>query len=310
MNPGFVGDEYRALALDTSLSGNRAGMIATGYTDEQLDALPAAAVMGISCGNPTAACPLEPGMSYLDLGSGTGADVILAGLRVQPGGHAVGLDLLPEMVTRARECAASCDALRPGVARFAAQDLRDTPYDLEAAAFDHVTSNCVICLLDQPAVFAQAFRVLKPGGTLVFSEVARADPLPDDLRAAVRAAMDAGLMPPPGGTRAAKVFRIYVTLVNGQSVDETAVGGLLAAAGFQAHAVVERLRQAPPRPAATFVLGPDADAGDGGARIADRRIADRLNRLLDRHDVNDYMSLVTIRARKPPVHSSPERRRA
>ncbi|NEO59261.1 MAG: hypothetical protein F6J98_02175 [Moorea sp. SIO4G2] len=96
----YIKAEYGALAKNELIQNNRASMLASGYTDIQLDMLPPKAIMGIACGNPTSACDLQPGMKLLDLGCGVGTDVILGGLKVMPGGLSIGLDFLPEMITR------------------------------------------------------------------------------------------------------------------------------------------------------------------------------------------------------------------
>src|SRR5271166_1843041 len=104
-----VRERYAAVAAGT-LSGEHAGVRAVaeafGYSAEELAALPAEANMGLSCGNPTAFASLRPGEVVVDLGCGGGLDVLLAAAKVGPGGNAVGIDMTPEMLERARANAA------------------------------------------------------------------------------------------------------------------------------------------------------------------------------------------------------------
>src|SRR5688500_7406171 len=104
-----VREKYGAVAA-SGLTGDSAGVRAVaeafGYTPEELDAVPAEATMGLSCGNPTATANLRPGEVVVDLGSGGGIDVFLAAKKVGPSGKAIGIDMTPEMIERARANAA------------------------------------------------------------------------------------------------------------------------------------------------------------------------------------------------------------
>jgi len=127
--------------------------------------------VSLGCGNPTALAQLHPGEIVLDLGSGAGLDVLLSARRVSPGGHAYGVDMTDEMLVLANE-----HKTKAGVAN--ATFLKGTidAIPLPDQSVDVVISNCVINLAtDKDAVLAEAFRLLKPGGQLLFLGHVRAD---------------------------------------------------------------------------------------------------------------------------------------
>ncbi len=151
------------------------------YGEGDTDGLPAEALLAsLGCGNPTAVADLHDGERVLDLGSGGGIDVLLSARRVGPGGYAYGVDMTDDMLDLAR-----ANATRAGASNveFLKGEIEAVP--LPDAAVDVVISNCVINLsTDKPAVLAEMFRVLVPGGRIGIADVVAEDHLTPADRAA------------------------------------------------------------------------------------------------------------------------------
>jgi len=155
---------------------------ALGYSAADTASAPEGSNLGLGCGNPTGIAGLQPGQTVLDLGSGAGFDAFLAARAVGPTGRVIGVDMTPEMLQAAR-----ANLARGGHrnVEFRLGEIEHLP--LADASVDVVLSNCVINLSpDKPRVFAEAFRVLKPGGRLAVSDIVALRP----LSAAVRQDLD------------------------------------------------------------------------------------------------------------------------
>jgi len=178
--------KYAAVAasrLSSADAGVRAIAEAFGYRPEELATIPAEANMGLSCGNPTAFAGLRAGETVVDLGCGGGLDILLAGPKVGPNGKAIGIDMTPEMIARARQ-----NAVKQSLSNveFHLSTIDHLP--LPDASVDCIISNCVINLApDKRAVFREMIRVLKPGGRVAVSDIALKKPLPKELASDVLA---------------------------------------------------------------------------------------------------------------------------
>jgi len=165
----------------TNVATNVSKMI--GYTDEDIKSVPEGANLGLGCGNPVALASLKEGEVVLDLGSGAGFDCFLAANIVGKTGKVIGVDMTPEMVEKARE-----NARKGGYenVEFRLGEIENLP--VANNYVDVIISNCVINLSpEKERVFQDAFRVLKPGGRLMVSDIVLSNELPDSIKNSVAA---------------------------------------------------------------------------------------------------------------------------
>jgi len=154
-----------------------------GYSEEEMGSVPEGANLGLGCGNPTALASMKPGETVLDLGSGAGFDCFLSAREVGPGGRVIGVDMTPEMVEKARE-----NARRGGYENVEFRLGENENLPVPDGSVDLVISNCVINLSPHKGrVFEEAYRVLRPGGRLMISDLVLERPLPDRIRESVSA---------------------------------------------------------------------------------------------------------------------------
>jgi arsenite methyltransferase len=284
-----VRSKYGAVA-ESTLSSNDAGVKAVaeafGYSAAELTSIPAEANLGLSCGNPTAIASIRPGEVVVDLGSGGGMDVFLASPLVGPTGRAIGIDMTPAMIERARTNAQASGYQNVD---FYLGTIDHLP--LADGSVDCVISNCVINLApDKPAVFREIARVLKPGGRLAVSDIA----LKAELPPAVAQSMAA-----------------YVGCIGGAIKIDDYRDGLLAAgfehveivdsgADLNAYAKIENQAGCcSPSMDTTNGLTVLADACCSTETPAPASLHEDLKQLLSEYDVNAAAASVKVYAVKP-----------
>ncbi|TMQ30160.1 MAG: arsenite methyltransferase [Planctomycetota bacterium] len=267
--------KYGAVArssLSSESQGVRAVAQAFGYSPEELASIPAEANMGLSCGNPTAFASLRPGETVVDLGSGGGLDVFLAAAKVGPTGKAIGIDMTPEMVERARQ-----SAKKHGLqnVEFHLSTIDKLP--LPEASVDCVISNCVINLApDKAAVFRDILRVLKPGGRVAVSDIALKKELPGEL---------------------AQDLLAYVGCIAG-AISISDYEQSLIDAGFETVQIVDTGKDLNAYSQIENQSGCCSSAGTNCCSPVDADVHESLADLLRRYDVNEYAASVQIYAIK------------
>ena len=184
-----------------------------GYTEEELKAVPEGANLGLGCGNPVALASLREGEVVLDLGSGAGFDSFLAADRVGETGKVIGVDMTPEMLEKAKENAEKGNYRN---IEFRLGEIENLP--VADNSVDVVISNCVINLSpDKARVFTEAFRVLKPGGRLMVSDIVLLKELPDFIKKSIEA---------------------YIGCLSGAMMRDEYIG-TIKAAGFQEVSIID-----------------------------------------------------------------------
>lgn len=177
-------DDYCCESVSTCCSNSQETISKRiGYTDDELRVVPEGANLGLGCGNPVALASLKEGETVLDLGSGAGFDCFLAAQKVGRNGKVIGVDMTPEMIYKARENAKKGNY---GNVEFRLGEIENLP--LSDDSVDVVISNCVINLSpNKKRVFQEAYRVLKPSGRLMISDLVLSKELPDSIRTSVQA---------------------------------------------------------------------------------------------------------------------------
>lgn len=215
-----------------------------GYTEKELQAVPEGANLGLGCGNPVALSSLREGATVIDLGSGAGFDCFLAAQSVGESGKVIGVDMTPEMIEKARKNA------RKGNYRnveFRLGEIENLPVADNSA--DVIISNCVINLSPEKGrVFQEAFRVLRPGGRMMVSDIVLMKELPDFIKSSVEG---------------------YIGCLSGAIMKEEYLG-FIRAAGFQEVTILEET----PFPIEYMKNDPTAKAVLGDLKIPPEKVSE------------------------------------
>jgi len=285
-----VREKYGAVAR-SGLSGKEAAVRsvaeAFGYSAQELESVPDGAHMGLSCGNPTAMASLRPGETVVDLGSGGGLDVFLASRQVGPSGRAIGIDMTPEMIARARQ-----NAVEGGYSNVEFHQASIDRLPLPDGSVDCIISNCVVNLApDKDAVFREMYRVLKRGGRVALSDIALKKALPSELRESVMSYV--GCI---AGAIAIDAYRAGL-----ESAGFSSVHVVDAGADLRAYAQIEG-------GAGCCSSSMDEGASSGGCcgpsssaaseKSASSELHTELGEILRRYDINDYAASVKVYAVK------------
>lgn len=268
-----VRDQYASVAksgLSNDSNSIRSIASAFGYSDDELNQLPAEANMGLSCGNPVALAGIREGEVVLDLGSGGGMDVFLAARKVGSTGRVIGIDMTSEMLERAR---AGQQKLGLTNVEFHQSTIDKLP--LPDNSVDCVISNCVINLVpDKLAVFSEILRVLKPGGRVALSDIALKQELPSAVKQSVEA---------------------YVGCISGAIlIDE--YRSLLGQAGFDSVVVTDTGSDLN-----AYAMASDGGCCGGGSCGSDEKsLHDGLASVMQSFDANAHAASVRVHALKQP----------
>src|SRR5271170_7049067 len=288
-----VRSKYGAVAQSTLSSdddGVRAVAEAFGYSTEELTSIPAEANMGLSCGNPTATAHIRPGEVVVDLGSGGGLDVFLASKMVGPQRRAIGIDMTPAMIERAR-----ANALSGGYSNVEFYQSTIDHIPLPDASVDCIISNCVLNLApDKPAVFREIARVLKPGGRLAISDIALKAELPVEVATSLAAYV--GCI---AGAIRIETYREELLRAGFEFVEIVDSG-----ADLNAYAKVENQAGCCSPAMETTNPFPVVEESCCTSAPVEPSLHDNLTALLSQHDVNAAAASVKVYAIKPQTGES------